>query len=127
MSRRRSDCDVTHTIRTTDPAAVAAEIRRIYRDSYRRPDWQPIEHSFRDVTLLYAGANPRYRACDTSYHDLQHVLDVAAVDDGLAGVEAVEHVGVVGVGAVAEAHGAERSRGRGHADSQVVGAGRRVG
>lgn len=76
MSQRRSDYDVTDTIKTTDPAAVAAEVRRIYRDSYRKPDWQPIEHSFGDVTLLYAGANPRYRACDTSYHDLQHVMEV---------------------------------------------------
>src|SRR5260370_3285117 len=25
---------------------------------------------------MYAGAHPEYRACDTGYHDIQHVLDV---------------------------------------------------
>ena len=34
---------------------------------------------------------------------LEHVVDVAAIDRGEAGVEAVEHVGVIGVRAVAEA------------------------
>src|SRR5260221_9287032 len=39
---------------------------------------------------------------------LQHVLDGAAFDRGGAGVETVEHVGIVGVGAVTEAQCAER-------------------
>jgi hypothetical protein len=44
---------------------------------------------------------------------LEHVLHAAAVDDGFTGMEAVEHVGIVCVGAVAEADGR----------SAVVGAG----
>src|SRR6266480_2067143 len=43
---RRNDHDVTDSVRTTDPAA------------------------------MYAGADPQYCACDTGYHDIQHVLDV---------------------------------------------------
>jgi hypothetical protein len=32
--------------------------------------------AFQDATALYQGRHPDYFACDTGYHDLQHVLDV---------------------------------------------------
>lgn len=79
MRHRRSDYDVTNTVRTTDPAEVAAEVRSIYLDLFRKADVRPIERSFRDVTALYSGCNSRYHACDTGYHDLQHVMEVTLV------------------------------------------------
>ena len=37
-STRRSDYDVTNSVKTTDPATVASEVRRIYLDLYRKAD-----------------------------------------------------------------------------------------
>jgi hypothetical protein len=72
---RRNDYDVSNSIRTTDPAAVAGEVIRVFKGLYQvaAPE---LERAFADATALYAGAHPGYHACDTEYHDLQHVLDV---------------------------------------------------
>jgi hypothetical protein len=80
---RRSDHDVTNTIRTTDLQQVAGEALRVYRGLY---DGTPsgvggtpsdaIERAFEDLGRLYAGEHPDYQPCDTEYHDIQHVLDV---------------------------------------------------
>jgi hypothetical protein len=76
MRQRRSDYDVTDSIKTTDPAAVASEVRRICLDLFRKADVAALDRSFADFTALYAGEDPDYHACDTAYHDIQHVLDV---------------------------------------------------
>ena len=76
MRERRSDFDVTNSVKTTDPADVAQEVRRIYLDLYRKAGAASLEQPFRDFTALYRGEHPAYRACDTGYHDIQHVLDV---------------------------------------------------
>ena len=76
MQQRRSDYDVTNSVKTTDAAIVATEIRNIYIDLYRTANVAALDRSFIDFAALYAGKNPAYHACDTSYHDIQHVLDV---------------------------------------------------
>ncbi|MDX1375068.1 MAG: HD domain-containing protein [Burkholderiales bacterium] len=73
---RRNDHDVTDQIRTTDADAVAAEILRLYRDRYPRASSRAIETAFGDAVRMYNGAHSDFHACDTEYHDLQHVLDV---------------------------------------------------
>lgn len=73
---RRNEFDVQNRVNTTDPAAVAGEVRRIFQDLYQTPDAGNIGEAFADITALYRGDHPAYYACDTSYHDLQHVLDV---------------------------------------------------
>lgn len=73
---RRSDYDVTDSIRTTDPVAVSAAVLRIYRSLFDGAPAARLERAFRDTTDLYRGRHPEYHACDTGYHDLQHVLDV---------------------------------------------------
>lgn len=72
---RRNDHDVTDQILTTDPSAVGGEVVRLYRGLYdaNAPE---LERAFGDVAALYAGRQPDYMACDTPYHDIQHVLDV---------------------------------------------------
>ena len=72
---RRNDYDVTDSVRTTDPNAVAAEVARIYRKLYEAPSAR-LERAFRDAAKLYRGEHPEYLPCDTGYHDLQHVMDV---------------------------------------------------
>ena len=76
MRQRRSDYDVTNSIKTTDAATVAAEVRRIYLDLYRKAEAATLDRAFVDFAALYAGENPEYFPCDTRYHDTQHVLDV---------------------------------------------------
>ncbi|HUQ26563.1 MAG TPA: HD domain-containing protein [Burkholderiales bacterium] len=73
---RRSDYDVTDSIRVTDPLAVAAEVGRIYKDMFGGPRSAELKRAFHDADLLYRGKHPDYCACDTEYHDIQHVLDV---------------------------------------------------
>jgi hypothetical protein len=73
---RRSDHDVTNCIRTTDPAAVGAEVVRLFNGLYGNAPVQPLERAFVDAAALYRGEHPDYHPCDTEYHDIQHVLDV---------------------------------------------------
>jgi hypothetical protein len=73
---RRNDHDVTDQIRTTDADAVKAEILRLYRERYPAGSSHAIETAFGDTVQMYNGAHPDFHACDTEYHDLQHVLDV---------------------------------------------------
>jgi hypothetical protein len=73
---RRSDHDVTDSIRTTDPVAVGAEVVRLFNSLYGNAPAQPLKRAFADTAALYSGEHPDYHPCDTEYHDIQHVLDV---------------------------------------------------
>jgi hypothetical protein len=73
---RRNDYDVTDSVRTTDPAAVAAEVIRLYQSLYDDPAAAQFEPAFGYAAALYRGKHPEYCPCDTEYHDVQHVLDV---------------------------------------------------
>ena len=73
---RRNEFDVENRINTTDTDAVSREVCTIFQDLYQSGDSGSIGQAFRDVALLYRGEYPGYHACDTSYHDIQHVLDV---------------------------------------------------
>jgi hypothetical protein len=73
---RRNDHDVSGSIRTTDPVAVCAEVTRLFLGLYPQASGRPIERAFADVARVYQGRHPRFEACDTGFHDLQHVLDV---------------------------------------------------
>jgi hypothetical protein len=76
MTQRRNDHDVTNTVRTTDPAAVEGEIRRIFHQLFPRQADGQIRQAISDAARLFRGEYPGYVACDTEYHDLQHTLDV---------------------------------------------------
>lgn len=76
MQIRRNDYDVTNRVKTTDPIAVQGEVASLFQLLYPGADLGVIERGFRDVTRMYAGDDPAYLACDTAYHDIQHVMDV---------------------------------------------------
>jgi hypothetical protein len=73
---RRNDYDVSDSIRTTDSAAVAAEVARLFQRLYPRGSSRAIERAFAHAVRLYQGRHPRFHHCDTDYHNLQHVLEV---------------------------------------------------
>jgi hypothetical protein len=76
MNFRRSEFDVTNRINTTDPVCVKLEVDRIFRSLYARPNAATLNRAFDDMVRLYRGEFPGYAKCDTSYHDIQHVLEV---------------------------------------------------
>lgn len=75
-SMRRNDHDVTDKVRTTDLPAVRAAVTGLFRELYDRVAGRALERAFADIERLYHGDHPDYCACDTQYHDIQHVLDV---------------------------------------------------
>jgi len=76
MQPRRNDFDVTNRIQTTDIASVQRELNRLFRLLYPGAGHTSMDRGFVDLGRLYTGEYPGYLACDTAYHDLQHVLDV---------------------------------------------------
>ncbi len=76
MQPRRNDFDVTNRIQTTDIASVQRELNRLFRLLYPGASHTTMDRGFADIGRLYSGNYPGYLACDTAYHDLQHVLDV---------------------------------------------------
>jgi len=76
MNFRRSEFDVTNRINTTDPVCVKLEVARIHRTLYPRAHASGLLQAFDDIVRLYRGEYPGYTACDTEYHDLQHILEV---------------------------------------------------
>ena len=76
MQARRNDFDVTNRIQTTDVDAVQREIARLFRLLYPGAAHMVMDRAFADVAKLYVGQYPGYQACDTAYHNLQHVMEV---------------------------------------------------
>jgi hypothetical protein len=76
VNRRGSEYDVSCLVNTTEPTVVNAEINRIFHELYPAASTAAMDQAFRDFTALYKGRYPGYHACDTAYHDTQHVLDV---------------------------------------------------
>lgn len=73
---RRNEYDVTNSVNMTDSQQVSATVCRIYQDLYQKDSAETLAQSFKDLGLLYRGEFPGYHECDTSYHDIQHVMDV---------------------------------------------------
>jgi hypothetical protein len=77
MSERRNEFDVTNSVDTTSPGSVSETVRGIYEDLYQKDAPENLGQAFSDLDLLYQGKYPGFHECETDYHDLQHVLDVA--------------------------------------------------
>ena len=69
--------DVSGTINVTDPASVRDAVLAIFQHRYPNVDFGLIHTLYDDFTALYAGELEGFLACDTTYHDIQHVLDVS--------------------------------------------------
>src|SRR3970040_244680 len=72
---RRNDHDVTDRVRTTHAAAVSAEVLGLFHGLYPRAAGGPIRRAFDHVLRLYHGRHPAFHACDTQFHDTQHMLE----------------------------------------------------
>lgn len=73
----RLTMDVSGVINVTDPAAVCDAVLGIFKRRYPGTDFSVIQRLYDDFAALYRGELEGFLACDTSYHDIQHVLDVS--------------------------------------------------
>lgn len=73
---RRSDYDVTNTVQVSDPAAVRDAVHQLFSDAYPGASFDKLWLAFYDFARLFTGQYPGYRGCDTTYHDMQHTLDM---------------------------------------------------
>jgi hypothetical protein len=73
---RRSDYDVTNTVKVSSVDRVRAAVRRLFEQQFPQAAFDPVWIAFHDFEQLYRGMNPDYHPVDTSYHDIQHTLDM---------------------------------------------------
>ena len=73
----RLTLDVTGSIDVSDPGSVCDAVLAILKGRYGDHDFSIIRRVYTDFAALYRGELEGFLACDTSYHDIQHVLDVS--------------------------------------------------
>jgi hypothetical protein len=75
-SARRSDYDVTNTVRVSSAADVRDAVKELFQTTWTGIPFSPIARAFHDFELAFTGRMPGYFGVDTVYHDQQHTLDV---------------------------------------------------
>jgi hypothetical protein len=75
-SARRSDHDVTNTVRVSSAPDVRDAVQELFGWTWPDADFAPIARAFNDFDLAFTGRMPGYFGVDTVYHDQQHTLDV---------------------------------------------------
>ncbi|HZW59538.1 MAG TPA: hypothetical protein VFE85_04525 [Woeseiaceae bacterium] len=73
---RRNDYDVTNTVQVSNPRAVRDAVRALYAGAFPGAPFDKLWLAFYDFERLFAGEYPGYLGCDTTYHDMQHTLDM---------------------------------------------------
>ena len=73
---RRNDYDVTNTVQVSSPAAVRNAVHEIYTNTFPGAAFDKLWLAFYDFERLFSGRYPGYLGCDTTYHDMQHTLDM---------------------------------------------------
>jgi hypothetical protein len=73
---RRNDYDVTNTVQVSDPAAVRNAVSELFTETFPGASFDKLWLAFYDFARLFSGQYPGYLGCDTTYHDMQHTLDM---------------------------------------------------
>ena len=73
---RRNDYDVTNTVQVSNPVAVRNAVHELFSEAFPGAAFDKIWLAFYDFERLFTGRFPGYRGCDTTYHDVQHTLDM---------------------------------------------------
>ena len=77
MSQDRSnDYDVNNTVQVSNPAAVRDAVHELFSQTFPGTSFDKLWLAFYDFERLFTGRYPGYRGCDTTYHDMQHTLDM---------------------------------------------------
>ncbi|MBK6673266.1 MAG: HD domain-containing protein [Proteobacteria bacterium] len=75
-SARRSDYDVTNTVRVSSAADVRDAVQELLESAWPGLPFAPVARAFHDFEMAFTGRMPGYFGVDTVYHDQQHTLDV---------------------------------------------------
>jgi len=73
---RRNDYDVTDTVQVSNPAAVRDAAHELFSRTFPGTSFDKLWLAFYDFERLFTGRFPGYKGCDTTYHDMQHTLDM---------------------------------------------------
>jgi hypothetical protein len=73
---RRNDYDVTNTVQVSNPAAVRNAVQDLFARTFPGTSFDKLWLAFYDFERLFSGRYPGYLGCDTTYHDMQHTLDM---------------------------------------------------
>jgi hypothetical protein len=73
---RRSDFDVTNTVRVSSVNHTCGAVRKLFESLYPSASSDTLWIAFHDFHQLFTGKHPEYHAVDTSFHDIQHTLDM---------------------------------------------------
>jgi len=73
---RRNDYDVTNTVQVSDPVMVRRAVRVLFSETFPGASFDKTWLAFYDFERLFEGKFPGYLGCDTTYHDMQHTLDM---------------------------------------------------
>jgi len=97
--------DITETVDVSSPEPVCAAVTAIFQRRWPQADLSALHSLFTDFGRLYRGEYPGFYACDTQYHDMQHVLDVTLAAGRL--IDGYEEDYVAGGGDPADSLGPE--------------------
>ena len=73
---RRNDYDVTNTVQVSHPASVRNAVHDLFSETFPGMSYDKLWLAFYDFERLFTGRYPGYKGCDTTYHDMQHSLDM---------------------------------------------------
>jgi len=73
---RRNDYDVTNTVQVSNPTAVRDAVHKLFKQVFPGASFDKLWLAFYDFERLFGGRYPGYLGCDTTYHDMQHTLDM---------------------------------------------------
>ena len=73
---RRNDYDVTNAVQVSSPAAVRDAVHELFLETFPGAPFDKLWLAFYDFERLFTGKFPGYKGCDTTYHDMQHTLDM---------------------------------------------------
>jgi hypothetical protein len=76
LNIRRSDFDITNTVRVSSPAAVLQAVEQLFAGTWPGAATEPLRRAFAQFDDMFSGRVPGYAGVDTLYHDRQHTLDV---------------------------------------------------
>lgn len=74
---RRNDYDVTDTVQVSNPADVRNAVWELFAETFPGASFDKLWLAFYDFERLFTGRYPGYLGCDTTYHDMQHTLDMS--------------------------------------------------
>src|SRR5687767_10305018 len=76
LQDRRNDYDVTNTVQVSSSRHVRAAVGDLFAALYPSNSFDSVWMAFHDFERVFRGLDPYYHAVDTTYHDMQHTLDM---------------------------------------------------